>query len=71
MYHKSDVKIFAQRLHQLMSGIKVNHTPVTVSIGITMTDRSHSLYDLTNQADGALYEATKNDRNKTAFYKET
>jgi diguanylate cyclase (GGDEF)-like protein len=69
--NKSDAKIFAQRLHQLMSGIKVNHAPVTVSIGITMSNGSHSLDDLTNQADGALYEAKKNGRNKTEFYKET
>jgi diguanylate cyclase (GGDEF)-like protein len=67
----SDAKIFARRLHQLTSGIEVNHAPVTVSIGITMTDGSHSLDDLTNQADGALYEAKKNGRNKTEFYKET
>jgi diguanylate cyclase (GGDEF)-like protein len=69
--NKNDAKTFAQRLHQLISGIEVNHTPVTVSIGITMTDGSHSLNDLTNQADGALYEAKKNGRNKTEFYKET
>jgi diguanylate cyclase (GGDEF)-like protein len=69
--NKSNAKIFAQRLHQLMSGIEVNHTPVTVSIGITMTDGSHNLHDLTNQADIALYEAKKNGRNKTAFYTET
>ncbi|AGH42884.1 sensor domain-containing diguanylate cyclase [Paraglaciecola psychrophila] len=67
----SNAKIFARRLHQLTSGIEVNHAPVTVSIGITMTDGSHSLDDLTNQADGALYEAKKNGRNKTEFYKET
>lgn len=69
--NKNDAKIFAQRLHQLISGIEVNHTPVTISIGITMTDGSHSLHDLTNQADGALYEAKKNGRNKTEFYTET
>ena len=69
--NKSDAKIFAQRLHQLMLGIEVNLTPITVSIGITMTDGSHSLHDLTNQADGALYEAKKNGRNQTEFYTET
>ncbi|MFT4807258.1 MAG: diguanylate cyclase (GGDEF)-like protein [Paraglaciecola sp.] len=66
---QGDADLFAQRLHELVSEIKVNNTPVTVSIGITITDGNQSLHDLTNQADSALYEAKKNGRNRTEFYK--
>lgn len=66
---QGDADLFAQRLHELVSEIEVNNTPLTVSIGITLTDGNQSLHDLTNQADNALYEAKKNGRNRTEFYK--
>jgi diguanylate cyclase (GGDEF)-like protein len=63
----TDAGLFAERLHKLMSEIHVNSTPITVSIGITMSDGSHSLEDLTKQADTALYKAKSNGRNRTEF----
>tara|TARA_R110002153_G_scaffold110189_1_gene251131 strand:- start:6692 stop:7615 length:924 start_codon:yes stop_codon:yes gene_type:complete len=63
----TDARLFAERLHKLMSEIHVNSAPVTVSIGITMSDGSHSLEDLTKQADTALYKAKSNGRNRTEF----
>jgi len=65
-----DVNLFAERLHKLLSEIEVNNTPVTVSIGITMSDGSQNLHDLTKQADSALYNAKNNGRNRTDFYQE-
>lgn len=67
----TDAKLFAQRLHKLMLEIEVNNTPVTISIGITMSDGSQDLEDLTKQADIALYKAKNNGRNRTEFYQET
>jgi diguanylate cyclase (GGDEF)-like protein len=63
-----DVSLFAERLHKLISEIEVNNTPVSVSIGITMSDGSQTLHDLTKQADNALYKAKNNGRNRTEFY---
>lgn len=60
-------KLFAERLHKLISEININN-PITVSIGITMTDGNQNLHDLTKQADIALYEAKNNGRNRTEFY---
>ena len=65
-----DVNLFAERLDKLLSEIEVNNTPVTVSIGITMSDGSQNLHDLTKQADSALYNAKNNGRNRTDFYQE-
>jgi diguanylate cyclase (GGDEF)-like protein len=67
----TDANLFAKRLHKLMSEIEVNHTPITVSIGVTMSDGSQNLHDLTKQADSALYQAKSNGRNTTVFYQET
>jgi diguanylate cyclase (GGDEF)-like protein len=67
----TDAKLFAQRLHKLMLEIEENNTPVTISIGITMSDGSQDLEDLTKQADIALYKAKNNGRNRTEFYQET
>jgi diguanylate cyclase (GGDEF)-like protein len=67
----ADANLFAERLHKLISEIEVNNTPVTVSIGITMSDGSQDLHSLSLQADGALYLAKNNGRNRTEFYLET
>jgi diguanylate cyclase (GGDEF)-like protein len=66
-----DVSLFAERLHNLVLEIEVNNTPVTVSIGITMSDGSQNLHHLTKQADEALYLAKNNGRNRTEFYQGT
>jgi diguanylate cyclase (GGDEF)-like protein len=66
----TDARLFAERLHKLMSEIHVNNSPVSVSIGITMSDGSQNLEDLTKQADTALYKAKNNGRNRTEFYPE-
>ena len=63
----TDARLFAKRLHKLVSEIEINNTPVTVSIGITMSDGSHTLEELTKQADRALYVAKNNGRNRTEF----
>lgn len=63
-----DVNLFAERLHELVSEIKVDNIPVNVSIGVTMNNGSQDLYDLTKQADSALYKAKNNGRNRTEFY---
>ena len=63
-------KLFANRLHELMSDIKVKNTTVTISIGITISDGSENLDDLTKQADSALYKAKSDGRNRTEFYQE-
>tara|TARA_R110000751_G_scaffold307911_2_gene435255 strand:+ start:65221 stop:66126 length:906 start_codon:yes stop_codon:yes gene_type:complete len=63
----TDARLLAQRLHNLMSEIEVNNSPVTVSIGITMSDGSRNLEVLIKQADNALYNAKSNGRNRTEF----
>lgn len=68
---EAGTKLFAMRLHELMSEIKINNTTVTISIGVTMSDGSQNLDNLTKQADNALYMAKSNGRNKTVFYQET
>lgn len=67
----ADVNLFAKRLHKLISEVEVDSTPVTVSIGITMSDGSQNLHSLSLQADSALYLAKNNGRNRTEFYLET
>lgn len=64
----SDAHLFAVRLHKLISEIEVSNTPITISIGITMSDGSQSLDELTKQADSALYKAKNTGRNRTEFH---
>jgi diguanylate cyclase (GGDEF)-like protein len=63
-----DANLFAERLHKLVSKIEVNNIPITVSIGITMSDGSQNLHHLYQQADDALYLAKNNGRNRTEIY---
>jgi diguanylate cyclase (GGDEF)-like protein len=63
----TEASLFAERLHKLISEIEVNNIPVTVSIGITMSDGSQNLQELTKRADNALYKAKDNGRNRTEF----
>lgn len=63
----NEASLFAERLHKLISEIEVNNISVTVSIGITMSDGSQNLEELTKQADTALYKAKSNGRNRTEF----
>lgn len=67
----SDASLLAERLHKLVSETQIKHTPVTVSIGIMMSNGSQDLHQLTKQADIALYKAKNNGRNRTEFYSET
>ncbi|MEP1445026.1 MAG: diguanylate cyclase [Paraglaciecola sp.] len=64
----NDANLFAERLHRLTSKIEVDDFSITVSIGITMSDGSQSLHDLTMQADSALYQAKEKGRNRTEFF---
>lgn len=66
----ADVSLFTDRLHSLVSKIEVNNTPITVSIGVTMSDANQNLQSLTKQADTALYKAKNSGRNKTEFYQD-
>lgn len=68
---EAGTKLFAIRLHELMSNIKFNDTPVTISIGVTISDGSQNLENLTKQADTALYKAKGDGRNRTEFYQDT
>ena len=68
---EAGTKLFAIRLHELMSDIKFKDTPVTISIGVTISDGSQNLENLTKQADTALYKAKGDGRNRTEFYQET
>lgn len=68
---EAGTKLFAIRLHELMSNIKFNDTPVTISIGVTISDGSQNLENLTKQADTALYRAKGDGRNRTEFYQDT
>jgi len=60
--------LFAAQLHKLVSTIQVNNTPITVSIGITISDGSQNLHHLSQQADEALYLAKNKGRNRTEIY---
>jgi diguanylate cyclase (GGDEF)-like protein len=64
------VNLFTDRLHDLVAEIEVNNTPITVSIGVTMSDGDQNLQSLTKQADAALYQAKNNGRNRTEFYQD-
>ena len=60
--------LFCEKLHSLVSEIEVNNTPITVSIGVTISHGNQNLQNLTKQADAALYRAKNSGRNKTAFF---
>lgn len=60
-----------QRLHQLVSQIKVDNTEVTVSIGGTFSNGDQDFHQLTKQADEALYQAKNQGRNRTIFYQQS
>jgi diguanylate cyclase (GGDEF)-like protein len=64
----ADANIFTERLHELISEIKVDNIPINVSIGVTINDGNQDLHTLTKQADIALYKAKNDGRNRTEFY---
>lgn len=63
--------VLTRRLHRTISEIEVNGSPLTVSIGVTVSDGSLNMQDLILQADSALYHAKHNGRNRTEFYQST
>lgn len=65
-----DAKVFAQKLHSLVSSVTVNGLPITISIGITMGSQDADLQTLTLQADQALYAAKEGGRNKTVIFEQ-
>jgi PleD family two-component response regulator len=46
----------------------VNDNPVTVSIGLTISNNTKSFLDLFTQADNAVYEAKARGKNRTQLY---
>jgi diguanylate cyclase (GGDEF)-like protein len=66
----TDVNLFTDRLHDLVSEIEVNNTPISVSIGVTISDGDQNIQNLISKADAALYKAKINGRNRTEFYQD-
>ena len=64
---ETEAVLTANRLHQLVSEIKVNNLPLTVSIGVSFAVcRPDFTYDvLFESADAALYKAKTGGRNQT------
>ncbi|MBU3004574.1 sensor domain-containing diguanylate cyclase [Paraglaciecola arctica] len=63
-----EANLFAERLHKLVSQVEIANSPITVSIGITLSDGNKTLHELTRQADIALYQAKESGRNTTQFF---
>jgi diguanylate cyclase (GGDEF)-like protein len=65
---KGDTLLFCERLHKLISKIKVGKSLLTVSIGVSIYDEKISFTDLITQADNAMYKAKALGRNRTEVY---
>ncbi|WP_082664347.1 diguanylate cyclase [Pseudoalteromonas sp. 10-33] len=65
---KKGAVLFCNRLHTLIATVLVNDNPVTVSIGLTISNNTKSFLDLFTQADNAVYEAKARGKNRTQLY---
>ena len=66
--NKGDTLLFCQRLHNLITQIKVGDNNLKVSIGVSISTDKVSFTDLFSQADDALYKAKTLGRNRTELY---
>ena len=66
--NKADTLLFCKRLHKLVATIKVDNTPLKVSIGASISDNKISFVDFYAQADNAVYKAKELGRNRTEVY---
>jgi diguanylate cyclase (GGDEF)-like protein len=66
--NKADTLLFCKRLHELVATIKVDNTPLRVSIGASISDNKISFVDFYAQADNAVYKAKELGRNRTEVY---
>jgi diguanylate cyclase (GGDEF)-like protein len=61
--------VCAKRVHDLVTKIRVANGPITVSIGICVTDGTQAYETICLRADQALYQAKNSGRNRTVFFK--
>jgi diguanylate cyclase (GGDEF)-like protein/PAS domain S-box-containing protein len=65
---KKGAVLFCNSLHTLIATVLVNDNPVTVSIGLTISNNTKSFLDLFTRADNAVYEAKARGKNRTQLY---
>jgi diguanylate cyclase (GGDEF)-like protein len=65
---KTDTLLFCKRLHESIAKIKVNNSPLTVSIGASVCYEKTLFTDFYAQADSAVYKAKERGRNRTEVY---
>ncbi len=65
---KTDTLLFCQRLHKLITQIKVGDSTLKASIGVSISTDKVSFTDLFAQADNALYKAKSLGRDRTEVY---
>jgi diguanylate cyclase (GGDEF)-like protein len=68
--NKTETLLFCKRLHQSIANIKVDNSPLQVSIGVSVSDDKISFTDFYAQADNAVYKAKELGRNRTEVYLE-
>lgn len=66
--NQENTLLFCQKLHALVATIKVENTPITISIGVSIADEKMSFAALYAQADKAVYQAKEQGRNRTEFF---
>jgi diguanylate cyclase (GGDEF)-like protein len=54
----------ANRLRVAVEKMRIGDLGVTVSIGVASTEEAENYLDLIRQADGAMYKAKKNGKNR-------
>ncbi|WP_372862014.1 GGDEF domain-containing protein [Pseudoalteromonas sp.] len=66
--NSADTLIFCQRLHQLITAIKIGNSRLSVSIGVSMSASNSNFTDLFKHADNAVYQAKANGKNTTYMH---
>jgi diguanylate cyclase (GGDEF)-like protein/PAS domain S-box-containing protein len=65
---KKGALLFCNRLHAIIADILVDNKPVTVSIGMTISNTINTFIDLFTQADNAVYQAKSLGKNRTQLF---